>query len=91
MRMQRTLEASLATVQDSIDLLRSEIAKEEMLLAGEKKQLQEMDKNAKRAEAERKRQTKNVRRTRPGGGHMLILPSTGTPGPSTVRRASPDP
>ncbi|KAJ5925073.1 CENP-A-nucleosome distal centromere subunit CENP-Q, partial [Penicillium verhagenii] len=55
----RTLEASLATVKDSTDLLRAEIAKEEALLANEKKELQTMDKNAKRAEAERKRQTKN--------------------------------
>jgi kinetochore protein Fta7 len=47
-------------VNDSVDLLKAEIAKEEALLAGETKSLQEMDKNAKRAEAERKRQTKNV-------------------------------
>jgi kinetochore protein Fta7 len=45
---------------DSIDLLNNEIAKEEALLARETKQLQEMEKNAKRAEAERKRQMKNV-------------------------------
>ncbi|KAJ6014104.1 CENP-A-nucleosome distal centromere subunit CENP-Q [Penicillium herquei] len=57
--MQRTLEANLATIKDSGDLLRAEIAKEEALLANEKKALQQMDKNAKRAEAERKRQTKN--------------------------------
>ncbi|KAJ5133258.1 hypothetical protein N7476_003510 [Penicillium atrosanguineum] len=55
----RSLEANLATMKDSIDLLKAEIAKEEALLAEEKKSLQEMDKNAKRAEAERKRQTKN--------------------------------
>ncbi|KAJ5758557.1 CENP-A-nucleosome distal centromere subunit CENP-Q [Penicillium odoratum] len=55
----RTLEASLATMKDSTDLLKAEIAKEEALLANEKKELQAMDKNAKRAEAERKRQTKN--------------------------------
>ncbi|KAJ5729436.1 CENP-A-nucleosome distal centromere subunit CENP-Q [Penicillium malachiteum] len=55
----RTLEANLATIKDSSDLLRAEIAKEEALLANEKKALQQMDKNAKRAEAERKRQTKN--------------------------------
>lgn len=48
-------------MKDSIDLLKAEVAKEEALLADEKKALQEMDKNAKRAEAERKRQTKNVR------------------------------
>lgn len=59
---QRSLEANLSTMNDSIDLLRSEVAKEEALLASEKKALQEMDKNAKRAEAERKRQMKNVRK-----------------------------
>lgn len=48
-------------MNDSIDLLKSEIAKEEALLASEKKALQEMDKNAKRADAERKRQIKKVR------------------------------
>lgn len=47
-------------MNDSVDLLKAEIAKEEALLARETKSLQEMDKNAKRAEAERKRQTKNV-------------------------------
>ena len=46
---------------DSTDLLKAEIEKEEALLAKETKQLQEMEKNAKRAEAERKRQLKNVR------------------------------
>ncbi|OQD75391.1 hypothetical protein PENDEC_c007G04163 [Penicillium decumbens] len=55
----QSLEANLATMKDSIDLLKAEIAKEEALLADEKKSLQEMEKNAKRAEAERKRQTKN--------------------------------
>jgi hypothetical protein len=45
---------------DSVDLLKAEIAKEEAALVRDKKALQEMDKNAKRAEAERKRQTKNV-------------------------------
>ncbi|KAL3469879.1 CENP-Q, a CENPA-CAD centromere complex subunit-domain-containing protein [Aspergillus californicus] len=54
-----TLEASLSTMNDSIDLLENEIAKEEALLARETKQLHEMEKNAKRAEAERKRQMKN--------------------------------
>lgn len=47
-------------MNDSVDLLKAEIAKEEALLASETKSLQDMDKNAKRAEAERKRQTKNV-------------------------------
>lgn len=54
------LEANLATVKDSTDLLKAEIAREEALLASETKSLQEMDKNAKRAEAERKRQMKSV-------------------------------
>lgn len=57
---QRVLEANIATVKDSTDLLKAEIAREEALLAEEKRTLQEVDKNAKRAEAERKRQTKNV-------------------------------
>lgn len=47
-------------MRDSIDLLKTETAKEEALLEDEKQALQEMDKNAKRAEAERKRQMKNV-------------------------------
>ncbi|KAJ6011819.1 hypothetical protein N7499_013210 [Penicillium canescens] len=55
----RALESSLATMTDSVDLLKAEIAKEEAALVRDKKSLQEMDKNAKRAEAERKRQTKN--------------------------------
>lgn len=56
-------------MNDSVDLLKAEIAKEEALLAGETKSLQQMDKNAKRAEAERKRQTKNVCSKR------ILLPS----------------
>ncbi|PYH90789.1 hypothetical protein BO71DRAFT_412325 [Aspergillus ellipticus CBS 707.79] len=52
------LEATLATMTDSIDLLKTEVEKEEALLAKEKKQLQEMEKNAKRAETDRKRQSK---------------------------------
>ncbi|EAL93526.1 hypothetical protein KXX16_006367 [Aspergillus fumigatus] len=55
-----SLESSLATMNDSIDLLKAEIEREEALLAKETKQLQEMEKNANRAEAERKRQMKNV-------------------------------
>ncbi|GIJ88877.1 hypothetical protein Asppvi_007805 [Aspergillus pseudoviridinutans] len=54
-----SLESSLATMTDSIDLLKAEIEREEALLARESKQLQEMEKNANRAEAERKRQMKN--------------------------------
>lgn len=67
---QRTLETNLATMNDSIDLLKAEIAKEEALLADEKKSLQEMDKNAKRAMAERKRQMKNVCRLSPELAHL---------------------
>ncbi|KAJ9245390.1 CENP-Q, a CENPA-CAD centromere complex subunit-domain-containing protein [Paecilomyces variotii] len=55
----RSLEAHLATVNSSIDLLQAEIDKEEALLAKETKQLEEMEKNAKAAESERKRQMKN--------------------------------
>ncbi|KAJ5753417.1 uncharacterized protein N7511_007570 [Penicillium nucicola] len=55
----RGLESSLVTMTDSVDLLKAEIAKEEAALVRDKKALQEMDKNAKRAETERKRQTKN--------------------------------
>lgn len=47
-------------MMDSINLLKAEIAREEGVLAKETKQLREMEKNAKRAEAERKRQMKNV-------------------------------
>ncbi len=47
-------------MNDSIDLLNNEITKEEALLAKETKQLQEIEKNAKRAGTERKRQMKNV-------------------------------
>lgn len=44
----------------TIDLLKLEIEREEALLAKETKQVEEMEKNAKRAEMERKRQAKNV-------------------------------
>lgn len=47
-------------MNSSIDLLQAEIDKEEALLAKEMKQLEEMEKNAKGAESERKRQMKNV-------------------------------
>lgn len=50
-------------MSDSINLLKSEIAKEQALLASEKTALHEMDKNAKRADAERKRQMKKVGET----------------------------
>lgn len=55
----RALEAQLATVTNSVDLLKAEVEKEEALLAKETRQLEELEKNAKRAEAERKRQMKN--------------------------------
>ncbi|KAF3394334.1 hypothetical protein F1880_004700 [Penicillium rolfsii] len=55
----RTLEANLAMIQDSADLLRADIAKEKALLEEEKRSLQDMERNAKRAEVERKRQMKN--------------------------------
>lgn len=51
----------MSTVTDGIDILKAEIEKEEALLAEETKQLQEVSKNAKQAETERKRQMKNVR------------------------------
>lgn len=74
-------------MKDSADLLRAEIAKEEALLAQEKMSLQEMEKNAKRAEAERKRQMKNVCATISLEGWdlynhsnlSLTLPPLGTP------------
>ncbi|PYH78014.1 hypothetical protein BO82DRAFT_169521 [Aspergillus uvarum CBS 121591] len=54
-----SLEAALATMNDSIDLLKVQVEKEEALLEKERKQLQEMERNAKGVEAERKRQMKN--------------------------------
>ncbi|KAL4933470.1 uncharacterized protein BDV17DRAFT_252057 [Aspergillus undulatus] len=81
-----TLGSSLSTMNDSIDLLNNEIAKEEALLAKEAKQLLEMEKNAKRAEAERKRQMKNEHPTlrllqggsdkQPGSSSALTLSKT---------------
>ncbi|KAL2846563.1 CENP-Q, a CENPA-CAD centromere complex subunit-domain-containing protein [Aspergillus pseudodeflectus] len=53
------LESTLSTMTDSIDLLKHEIAKEEALLAKEMKKLQELERDAKRVEAEGKRQMKN--------------------------------
>ncbi|OXV09704.1 hypothetical protein Egran_02541 [Elaphomyces granulatus] len=55
----RSLESQLATVLNSIDLLNVEIDREDDLLSKDTTQLEEMEKNAKRAEAERKRQMKN--------------------------------
>jgi phage terminase Nu1 subunit (DNA packaging protein) len=54
------LEAYIATVTDSIDLLNTSIEKEEAILAREKKELQEIEKNAKNAKVEKERQMKNV-------------------------------
>ena len=65
-------------MNDSVDLLKAEIAKEEALLASETKALQEMDKNARRAEAERKRQTKNVREGITNFDSMLMISSRNT-------------
>ncbi|KAJ5463937.1 CENP-A-nucleosome distal centromere subunit CENP-Q [Penicillium sp. IBT 31633x] len=75
----RSLEAHLATMNDSVDLLKAEISKEEALLAKETKSLQEMHKNAKRAEAERKRQTKNacIKSEHPVLRQLDALPQSG--------------
>jgi kinetochore protein Fta7 len=56
----RVLEIQLATTTNSVDLLRAEIKREESELAREVSQLGELEKNAKAAKAERKRQSKNV-------------------------------
>ncbi|BDD60757.1 hypothetical protein MPDQ_004663 [Monascus purpureus] len=55
----RSLKTQLATVTDSIDLLKAEIEREEALLANETRQFQDLEKNAKATETERKRQMKN--------------------------------
>ena len=55
------MEAYIATLTNSIDLLNTAIEKEEALLAQERKELQEIEKNAKDARAEKGRQMKNVR------------------------------
>ncbi|OJD17224.1 hypothetical protein AJ78_02661 [Emergomyces pasteurianus Ep9510] len=72
----RALELQLATATNSADLLRAEISREEAQLAKERAQLDELEKNAKAAQAERRRQTKNAhpvirrleRSGRPGNG-----------------------
>ncbi|CAL5869839.1 uncharacterized protein PFLUO_LOCUS4070 [Penicillium psychrofluorescens] len=69
----RLLEANVSTMKDSIDLLKTEIAKEDALLDREKKSLLEMDRNAKRAEAERKRQ---MQRAHPVLRHLDELPQS---------------
>jgi kinetochore protein Fta7 len=55
------LETQVSTTTNTIDLLKLEIEREDALLARELKQVEEMEKNAKKAETERKRQMKNVR------------------------------
>ncbi|EEH11557.1 conserved hypothetical protein [Histoplasma capsulatum G186AR] len=56
----RALELQLAAVVNSADLLRAEIAREEAQLAKDKAQLEELEKNARAAQTERKRQTRNA-------------------------------
>lgn len=58
--IQRLLDAQLSTATNTVDILKMEIEKEEALLAQETKYVDEMEKNAKKAEAERRRQMKNV-------------------------------
>jgi kinetochore protein Fta7 len=69
-------------MKDSIDLLKTEIAKEEALLDREKKSLQEMDKNAKRAEAERKRQMQKVCNELSLRDSLTNMMLEGTPSPA---------
>lgn len=54
------LETQLSTTRNTIDLLKLEVEREEALLAKETKYVEEMEKNAKKAEVERRRQMKNV-------------------------------
>ncbi|PGH23464.1 hypothetical protein AJ80_02418 [Polytolypa hystricis UAMH7299] len=56
----RSLEVQLITTTHSADLLRAEIKREEAELAKERAQLEELERNAKAAKTERKRQIKNV-------------------------------
>lgn len=60
---QRALESQLATTTSSIRLLQAEVKREEAELAKDKLKLEELERNAKAAEAERKRLNKNVRLT----------------------------
>ncbi|GAM37584.1 hypothetical protein TCE0_024r07624 [Talaromyces pinophilus] len=55
----RVLETQLSTTRNTIDLLKLEIEREEALLAKETKYVEELEKNAKKAEVERRRQMKN--------------------------------
>lgn len=54
------LESQLATTTSSIRLLQAEIKREEAELAKDKLKLEELERNAKAAESERKRLNKNV-------------------------------
>ncbi|EEQ31445.1 conserved hypothetical protein [Microsporum canis CBS 113480] len=55
----RVLESQLATTTSSIRLLQAEIKREEAELAKDKLKLEELERNAKAAESERKRLNKN--------------------------------
>ena len=50
----------MSTTRNTVDLLKMEVEREEALLANEEKYVKEMEKNAKKAESERRRQMKNV-------------------------------
>ncbi|PGH12788.1 hypothetical protein AJ79_04012 [Helicocarpus griseus UAMH5409] len=77
----RALELQLATATNSADLLRAEIRREEAQLAKEKAQLEELEKNARAAQAERKKQAKNAhpvirrleRSRQQGGGYKDLI------------------
>ncbi|KAF3482808.1 uncharacterized protein GIQ15_02132 [Arthroderma uncinatum] len=56
----RALEGQLATTTSSIRLLQAEIKREEAELAKDRLKLEELERNAKAAESERKRLSKNV-------------------------------
>jgi phage terminase Nu1 subunit (DNA packaging protein) len=79
------LEAYIATVTDSIDLLKTSVEKEEAILAREKKELQEIEKNAKSAKVEKERQMKNVWSTLSVQlARQLTSHFEGTPCPATA-------
>ncbi|EEP81534.1 conserved hypothetical protein [Uncinocarpus reesii 1704] len=56
----RLLESQLATMTSSATLLRREIKREELQLARDTAKLEELEKNAKAAEAQSKKQSKNL-------------------------------
>lgn len=64
------MAAYLATITDNIDLLNTSIEKENALLAREKKELEEIEKNAKNVRLEKGRQMKNVRNALPILGYI---------------------